>query len=133
MAIFPQTAAMILKEHSHRSITGTVLLVGRQTVMLTFDEVRALLATEGVPLREDFVQEIDLATVSARNTSDYITDSAFFSMFCDAKIIALDVSAFEGAEIVHDLNVLFLTSCRTAWTLSSTDRVSTTSLIQRRR
>jgi SAM-dependent methyltransferase len=33
------------------------------------------------------------------------TDIEFFSSFCDAKFHALDVSDYEGADIIHDLNV----------------------------
>ena len=104
MAIFPQTAAMILKEHKHRPISGDILLIGRQTVLLTVDAAQALMAREGIAVRDEFLAEIDRSTVGAEQ-SQYITDRAFFSMFSDAKVMALDVSDYEGAEIVHDLNV----------------------------
>jgi len=103
MAIFPQTAAMLVKEHKFRPITGDVLLIGRQTVMLTPDAARALLARESVPVRAGFQAEIDKSTVGS-DAAPYLTDRSFFSMFCDARVIALDVSDYEDAEIVHDLN-----------------------------
>jgi hypothetical protein len=103
MAIFPQTAAMILKEHKHRPIAGDVLLIGRQTVLLTIDTARALMAREGVKVRDNFLAEVDQSTVGAER-AQYITDRAFFSMFSDVRVIALDVSDYEDAEIVHDLN-----------------------------
>jgi SAM-dependent methyltransferase len=103
MAIFPQTAAMILKEHKHRPIAGDVLLIGRQTVLLTVETAQALMAREGVEVRDGSLTEIDRSTVGAEQ-AQYITDRTFFSMFCDAKVIALDVSDYEDAEIVHDLN-----------------------------
>jgi hypothetical protein len=94
MAIFPQTAAMILKEHKHRPIAGDVLLIGRQTVLLTVDSARALIAREGVKMKNGFLTEIDRSTVGAEQAR-YITDRSFFSMFSDAKVMALDVSDYE--------------------------------------
>ena len=35
MAIFPQTAKFILQEHKHRPIEGDIVLIGRQSVLLT--------------------------------------------------------------------------------------------------
>lgn len=104
MSIFRQTASMILKEHKYRPITGDVLLIGRQTVLLTVEEALQLVASEGLKPRTDFIEEIDTSTVGS-NLVEYITDRSFFSMFSDARVIALDVSDYEGAEIVHDLNV----------------------------
>jgi SAM-dependent methyltransferase len=33
-----------------------------------------------------------------------LTDQEFFASFCDARFHALDVSEYEGADIIHDLN-----------------------------
>jgi SAM-dependent methyltransferase len=104
MAIFPQTAAMLVKEHKFRAIVGDVLLIGRQTVMLTVDGAKALLAREGVEVRRNFLNEVDTSTIGS-DVAPYITDRSFFSMFSDARVIALDVSDYEDAEIVHDLNL----------------------------
>jgi hypothetical protein len=38
----PQTATMLLSEDKHRPISGDVVLIGRQTVLLTIDEALAL-------------------------------------------------------------------------------------------
>jgi SAM-dependent methyltransferase len=102
MAILPQVAAIILKEHKRQPIAGDVVLIGRQTVALTEKQATSLLQREGVELRAGFRREID--TTTAYRESDFISDRAFFSMFTDAHVIALDVSAYEGAEIIHDLN-----------------------------
>ncbi len=104
MAILPQNAAMLLKEHKHRPITGDVLLIGRQTVFLTENEALDSVREEGIEVRPNFLHEADHSTVFRR--SDFITDRSFFSMFSDAKVTALDVSHYEDPEVVHDLNVL---------------------------
>src|SRR5262249_24549327 len=85
-----------------KPIGGDVLLVGRQTVMLTPEQALALLAREGVAPLPGHVVEIDKSTVAAKD--GFITDRSFFSMFSRGRVIALDVSDYEDAEIVHDLN-----------------------------
>jgi hypothetical protein len=103
MSIFPQTASFILKEHRHRRIQGDVLLIGRQTVNLSVSAAKTLLEREGVELRAEFSAEADNSTIGSAD-QNYITDTAFFSLFSSARVSALDVSAYEGAEIIHDLN-----------------------------
>jgi SAM-dependent methyltransferase len=103
MSIFPQMASFILKEHRRRPIEGNVVLIGRQTVNLSISELVALLEREAVGLRSDYSTETDNSTIGSYGQR-YISDRAFFSLFSSAKVMALDVSAYEGAEIVHDLN-----------------------------
>jgi SAM-dependent methyltransferase len=78
-------------------------LIGRQTVMLTVDDALALLAHEGVPLRPNFLRE--KSNWATGYDPNFISDRSFFSMFSDARVVALDVSDFEGAEVIHDLCV----------------------------
>jgi hypothetical protein len=101
MGILPQVATLILREHKQRPITGDLLLIGRQSVMLTADEAIALLRREAIAVRSEFTLEIDKTTKGI--DAGFISDRTFFSMFSDARILALDVSDYEGAEIVHDL------------------------------
>jgi SAM-dependent methyltransferase len=104
MSIFPQTATLLLKEHAHKAITGEVLLIGRQTVLLNEKEALALIRECGLDPRPNFLRETDSSTVGS-DVGRYITDRSFFSMFSDVRVKALDVSTYEGAEIVHDLNL----------------------------
>jgi SAM-dependent methyltransferase len=105
MGIPPTVATLILREHKQKPIVGELLLIGRQSIMLTADEAIELLRREGVPLRPDYVRNPDTTTTSHRAGVDGISDRTFFSMFTDARVMALDVSDYEGAEIVHDLCV----------------------------
>ncbi len=101
MAITKQIAKMILSEHARRPIEGAILLGGRQTVVPTVEEIRGYMKEFNIPERPtDF--EIDKDTLGATGTS--IVDRNFFSLFTDAKYNALDVTDYEGAEIVHDMN-----------------------------
>jgi hypothetical protein len=89
MAIFPQMAAMLLKEHKNKAIEGDILLIGRQTVCLTEEGALALIRSEGVTPRTNYTLEIDSTTVGS-NIGAFITDRCFFSMFSSANVIALD-------------------------------------------
>lgn len=107
MGIMVPIARAILREHLFRPITGSMLLIGRQTVPLTVPEAKALLKEAGVPVRADFNPDkpgvLDTTTRIGKNLN-YISDIGFFAMFSDAKIRTLDVTDYEGAEIIHDMH-----------------------------
>ena len=103
MGIDYRLAKAILHEHKYRPIVGTILLVGRQTIILTPEEAINLVSEEGVPVRSKANIEVDLTTYGSAERS-LITDRSFFSLFSDAEVLALDVSDYENAEIIHDLN-----------------------------
>src|SRR5262245_28941827 len=96
MGILPQMAKFLVREHKHKSIAGDILLIGRQSVVLTLEQALALLESEDVKPRENFLHEFD--------SGNYITDRCFFSMLSPGRLCALDVSDYEEAEIIHDLN-----------------------------
>ncbi len=70
---------------------------------MTLDEAIVFLKGEGLEIRKDAIIETDQTTYGAQKGS-WITDRSFFSLFSSAKILALDVSEYEGAEIIADLN-----------------------------
>ena len=70
---------------------------------MTPEEAIAFVKGEGIEVRKDAIIEKDLTTYGAQ-TDSWITDRSFFSLFTDAKVLALDVSEYEGAEIIADLN-----------------------------
>lgn len=104
----------IIREHQYKPITGDVLMIGRQTVYFTPDELLLLLSENGLPttsLRPETI-EIDRSTIDRRGgtTKDFITDRSLFRALSQSTqspppvVKALDVSSYEGAEIIHDLN-----------------------------
>jgi hypothetical protein len=101
MGMMVPVLRLLLREHKRRPLHGRGLLVGRQTVPLTLTEAEALIKQEGLaPKNTDY--QIDVDTRSAKGT-DYITEKTFFQMFSDLDLVTLDVTDYEGAEIVHDL------------------------------
>lgn len=107
MGIMAPVARAILREHAHRPLTGDGLLIGRQTVPLTLAEARAMMAEEGVAERADFDASADWVHDKSTRVAqgrNYISDLAFFALFSDISFRTLDVTDYEGAEIVHDMH-----------------------------
>lgn len=103
MGLLPQMARVLLNEHKYRPITGKVLLIGRQTVPLSPDNAMKLISDEGVAIRPGVTVALDHTTRNARD-HNFIADRSLFNLFSDATVQALDVSDYEGAEIVCNLN-----------------------------
>jgi len=105
MSILPPIAGLLFDEHNRRHISGDVLTIGRQSVLLSYTECLAMLAARLIGARAG-VLEFDKETVGAVEGpgKKYITDRSFFATFTDATVQALDVSGYEGAVLIHDLN-----------------------------
>lgn len=103
MGIDGLAARMILSEHRYRPISGTVLTIGRQSIGLTSEEMDYLLDVTGTPKRSGAPYSVDETTLGVSRTKPYISQESFFAAFTDAKVLSLDVSAYEGADIVCDL------------------------------
>ncbi len=103
MGIFSQLAVVLLREHRYRPITGTLLSMGRQTVFLSPEESVELVQRElGKAARQSSDLEIDVTT-RASNRGRFVTDRAFYSLFSDANYRCLDLTSYEGADLVVDL------------------------------
>lgn len=104
VGFFPISTEVILQEHKFRPITGRALMIGRQNTGLSPDEVKRMLARNGIPLlRDDF--EIEKNAIHVTGREGEITDRAFFAAFSDCTVEAIDISDYESAEIVHDMSV----------------------------
>lgn len=103
MGIFAQIAVPLLREHRHKPITGNILCIGRQTVFLSPENAVALVKHElGTIHRREAIFEID-TTTRASSRGRFISDRGFFSLFSEAQYHCLDVSDYEGADLVADL------------------------------
>jgi len=93
-----------LQEHSYRSWDGRLLTLGRQTVLADAEKLRALLTRHGMALAARHVQ-LDRRTVQARQDADnnYIDDVTLFSAIGATTLDVMDVTDYEGANIVHNL------------------------------
>ncbi len=110
MGIGYQTVEALVRERQHRPPDGDVILMGRQTVYFTPESILELLEKLGVEVRDIRPNEIKTGSGSAINhpgmvdkNKNLITDAELFRLLGVPKVLALDHSDYEGAEIIHDL------------------------------
>jgi SAM-dependent methyltransferase len=107
--IVPSLAKMLIREHMFRPITGKVLCLGRQTIAMTLDEATAIFKDEGISIPHGVIEEArkdlnDTMTRSGKYKKNLITDETFFKMFGLSDLKRMDVSKYEGADIIHNMN-----------------------------
>jgi len=105
MGLGPFEAEFLLAEHQYKPITGRMLTISRQTVTMTPDKALELLRETNTPVRPEAKIAIDDKTRGHKTTQELISDDSFYALFSDAKLSVLDVSDYEGADVIHDMNV----------------------------
>lgn len=101
MGISPSDAKAIIREHAYRPITGDVVVLGRQTMFFTpADAAKMMLENSVTPAATAASQDRTVAGAG----QDFVTDDTFFRMLGVPRVIGLDHSDYEGAELIHDLN-----------------------------
>ena len=105
--IVPTLARLLIREHIYRPIQGKVLTLGRQTIAMSYEQTIAVLSQEGYTPSEQALRQVastnDMITRVGKGTN-FITDEAFFGLLGIKELLVLDVSSYEGAQIVHNLN-----------------------------
>lgn len=105
--IVPTLAKIIIREHLYKPFQGRVLTMGRQTICMTPKDSIELLKSENCPPIMDAFE--NTAVLADQNTrvgkgTEFISDKLFFSLFGVKELSVIDVSSYEGADIIHDLN-----------------------------
>jgi SAM-dependent methyltransferase len=105
---FPVVDSLI-REHTYRPLAGEILLIGRQTIYFTPADILMLLREHRVDVDDIFEHdiEIDRSTVDrlAQFASlDLISDRALFRLLGVPKVLALDHSGYESADIIFDIS-----------------------------
>jgi hypothetical protein len=106
MGLGGEAIEAIGREHAYRPISGDVLFIGRQATYFTPNELIALLRSHGHAV-DPAAMEIDRTTINRQEGhtgKELVTDRSIFHALGVGSVRALDVSAYEGAEIIHDLN-----------------------------
>jgi SAM-dependent methyltransferase len=94
------------REHAYRPMAGDVVFIGRQTVYCTPDELVAHLRGHGHAVDRAAI-EVDRATVNRAGGyagKTLVTERSIFRALGIDNVKALDVSPYEGADMIHDLN-----------------------------
>jgi len=103
------TAALrfLVREHRRKPLGSAVLTLGRQCVYATYQDLLDICRDEGVvpaELPADVPRHTSIPAWHGTPRERYTSDVAVFRTLGAAEVLALDCSAFEGAELVHDLN-----------------------------
>jgi hypothetical protein len=108
MGISALMVEMIIREHKYRPIHGDVLLIGRQTVYLSPSQFASLAENYGVLESTNKPGiAIDRSTINRMmgvGDQELVTDTAIFNLLGVDSIRAIDISPYEGADIIHNLN-----------------------------
>ena len=94
-------------EHRRKPFESPVLTLGRQYVFATYDQVRSMLISEGIqPQRLDPSLSLETNIPKWRGTprAKFTSDVVFFRLL-GIEQSALDVSDYQNADIILDLNV----------------------------
>ena len=93
-----------LQEHAYRLWSGRLLTLGRQTVLADAHQLQALLSRYGIAW-DAACARYDRQTVQSRQEGgrDYVSDATLFSAFGSTRLDVLDVTDYEGANIIHNL------------------------------
>jgi SAM-dependent methyltransferase len=103
MGVVRQMARFIIREAKYSRFRGAALLIGRHTVFLTPEQFVTMMQEEGMQVDPSIPLALDTTTVNARGRG-FISDVYFFRQLGADSVVALDVSDYEGAEIVHNLD-----------------------------
>jgi len=104
MGLSASAIRFLAREHKNKPFIDPVLTLGRQAVWVTYDEVKKILISEGIqpqPLKQDS----NLTTKIPTQPSKFISDIALFRLLNVEELYALDVSDYENADIIADLNM----------------------------
>lgn len=102
MGLLAPVAEFFLAEHRFKPITGNVLFVGRQTTFLNQNSLSVLLNKFNLTAAPAGEVEFDASTWGAKS-GRYITDRYFMKTLGIENLRFVDVSDYEGADIVADL------------------------------
>ena len=97
---------LLAREHRRKPLVGPVLTLGRQAVHGTLDQIRAALQSEGIAVWDDAAPAMRATAVSSSPSGlvgQLGVDQAVFRLL-GLESFALDVSDYEGAEYIADLN-----------------------------
>lgn len=102
MAIDRGTARFLLSEMVKRPFRGSILQLGRQTILFDERQLRTWAKHAGTQLRST-CEGARIEPTSKERSTD-LADSEFFRLLGFEEVASCDVSSYEGATFIADLN-----------------------------
>jgi len=105
MGVLKQVLDIMLHENAHQPIEGDFLSVGKQTVNITKEDIAQLFKKYDIP-ESNYTELLNDKNkdTKTRHSRNFISDDALYRSFCSANYQCLDISDYEGANIIHDMN-----------------------------
>ncbi|MEO5358383.1 MAG: class I SAM-dependent methyltransferase [Nitrospirae bacterium YQR-1] len=101
-----QIISALLNEHAFSPITGQFLAIGRSTVYTPKNVLTDLFNKYKIPTEtlQSIYSSNKYIDNSTRRSTGEITDDALIASFSGCQYNCLDISGYEGADIIHDMN-----------------------------
>jgi hypothetical protein len=104
MGINKSAVKVFLQESDRRPFSGRLLTLGKQDVYVTEPELKKIFA--GYKRSLSVNGGLALSAKLDMAKSGFLSDMGLFSMLGFSQISSMDASLYEGADYVHDLNLL---------------------------
>jgi hypothetical protein len=103
MGINKQVLKLLLAENEFKNLHGRILLIGRSTVTITYDDLSALFESFGINTPTNAQKPL---TTKHQTPEFHIDDKELFGFISGEieSVDVLDISDYEGANIICDLN-----------------------------
>ena len=98
----------LAREHKRKPFTGPVLILGRQAVNATYEQILAMLKGEGIepkPLPRGYSPYTGIPSLQNGPNAQFASDKVFFLALGGLELFALDITDYEGADYIVDLNL----------------------------
>lgn len=105
--IVSSIARMLIREHLYKPITGKVLTLGRQTIAMTYEEVLEVMRQEGYFPSQNVLERTKIEYDQSTRVGEgynFLSDISFFQLFGVTELASMDVTNYEHADIIHNLN-----------------------------
>ena len=98
----------LAREYKRKPFSGPVLILGRQAVNATYEQILTMLKAEGIepkPLPKDISLYTDIPSLQNGPNAKFASDKVFFLALGGLELFALDITDYEGADYIVDLNL----------------------------
>ena len=101
----------LMRESAYKAFHGTVLMIGRQTVYFTRSDIGSIMRDLGLNADAPKLETLALDTATIDRKTNHlgrplVSDVALMALLGADRVLALDHTAYEGADIIHDLRYL---------------------------
>ena len=101
MGISLSQARLLIRQAKRSAFKGAVLQLGRQNIGFSESQLQLIAIEEGFTLYK--VGEVEQSTQLIEKVN--LSDIRFFNLLGFTSVNSLDINDFEGASIIHDLNI----------------------------